>query len=205
MGRASSNKKVARAARAAGKQTSKRTSLAWPLSLVAVIALGAVLIVASRGNQAEAQAPLLGDHWHAAVGLYVCGEFEPNPNDAMQDVSGIHSHGDGLMHIHPFGTRYTGEGANVAAFAETVGMEISDDRLVLPNGEEYTNGDECDGEPGEVQVKVWDSNADQQGRLLEGGFGDYAPRDGSVLTIAFVPEGTDIPKPPSAGTTPTDV
>ncbi len=205
MGRASSNKKVARAARAAGKQKSTRTSLAWPLSLVAVVALGGVLIFASRGERAEAQAPILGDHWHAAIGLYVCGQFQPNVNDAKQDVSGIHSHGDGLMHIHPFGTRYTGDGANVGAWADIVGLEVEDDRLKLANGDEYANGDECDGEPGTVQVKVWNSNADEQGRLLEGDFAGYAPADGSLLTIAFGPEGTNIPKPPSAGTAPSDI
>ncbi len=204
MGRASSSKKVARAARAAGRQRS-RSNLLWPMSLVAVVALGAVLIFVSRNDRAVAEAPILGDHWHAAVGVYVCGDFVPNPNDAKQDVSGIHSHGDGLMHIHPFATRYTGDGANLAAFADTVGMEIEDDRLKLASGEELSNGDDCGGRPGQVQVKVWESNADQQGRLLEGGFADYAPRDGSMFTIAFVPEGTDIPRPPSAGNAPTDI
>ncbi|MBW3573450.1 MAG: hypothetical protein KY450_01115 [Actinobacteria bacterium] len=206
MGRASSNKKVARAARAAGRQSSSRSSLAWPLAMAAVVALGAVLIFVSRGGErAAADPPVLGDHWHAAVGIYVCGDFQPNPNDAKQDVSGIHSHGDGLMHIHPFGTRYTGDGANLAAFADTVGMEITDERLVLPGGQALANGDDCGGEPGVVQVKVWGSNAEQTGFLLDGDFGDYAPSDGSLVTIAFAPEGADIPKPPSAGTTPADV
>lgn len=206
MGRASSNKKVARAARAAGRQSSSRSSLAWPLAMAAVVALGAVLIFVSRGGErAAADPPVLGDHWHAAVGIYVCGDFQPNPNDAKQDVSGIHSHGDGLMHIHPFGTRYTGDGANLAAFADTVGMEITDERLVLGSGEEYANGDDCNGEPGRVQVKVWDDNLDQQGRLLEGNLAGYAPPDGSLVTIAFVPEDAEIPKPPSADTAPSDV
>ena len=205
MGRASSNKKVARAARAAGRQKSARSSVAWPLALVAVVALGLVLIFVSRSDRAVAEPPLLGDHWHAAVGVYVCGEFQPNPNDAKQDLSGIHSHGDGLMHIHPFGTRYTGDGANVAAFADQVGMEVENDRLKLADGRELANGDDCGGQPGVVQLKAWTSDADETGRLVEGEIGDYAPADGSLFTIAFAPEGADIPKPPSAGTTPSDV
>ena len=205
MGRASSSKKVARAARAAGRQTSSRSSLVWPLALVAVVGVGVALILVSRPEKALAQPPLLGDHWHAAVGIYVCGEFQPNPNDVKQDLSGIHSHGDGLMHIHPFGTRYTGDGANVAAFADQVGMEVADDALRLPGGEEHRNGDDCGGQPGVVQLKVWQSNADQNGYLVQGDLPDYAPSDGSLLTIAFVPEGAEIPKPPSADTAPTDV
>ena len=205
MGRASSNKKVARAARAAGRQKSARSSLAWPLALVAVVALGVVLIFVSRSDRAVAEPPLLGDHWHAAVGVYVCGEFQANPNDAKQDLSGIHSHGDGLMHIHPFGTRYTGDGANVAAFAEQVGMEVGPGRLKLADGTELADGDDCGGQPGVVQLKAWADNADQTGRLIEGDIGDYATADGSLFTIAFAPAGADIPKPPSAGTRPTDV
>lgn len=205
MGRASSNKKVARAARAAGRQTSSRSSVAWPLALTAVVALGAVLIFVSRGDRAVAEPPVLGDHWHAAAGVYVCGQFQPNLNDAVPDQSGIHAHGDGLMHIHPFGTRYTGEGANLGAFAETVGMEIEDDRLKLASGEEFSNGDDCGGQPGKVQLKVWASNAEERGFLVPSDFAGYAPSDGSLFTIAFAPEGADIPKPPSAGTAPADV
>jgi hypothetical protein len=41
--------------------------------------------------------------------------------------------------------------------------------------------------------------------MLESDFADFAPQDGELITIAFAPEGADIPKPPSAGTQPTDV
>lgn len=204
MGKASSNKKVARAARTAGRQRSSR-NLVWPIAMAMIVLFGVVLVVFSRPERAIAQPPLLGEHWHAAVGVSVCGTFQPAPNDVKADTSGIHSHGDGLMHIHPFGTRYTGEGANLEAFADQVGLEIGDDRIKLASGEELANGADCGGEPGVVQVKVWENNADEVGRLLEGGFADHAPGDGSVVTIAFAPAGSDIQKPPSAGAVPSDV
>ncbi len=207
MGRASSNKRIARAARAAGRDTEPKQAraLAWPLAMVAVVGLGGVLIFFSVGERAEASAPLLGDHWHAAYGISVCGEFLPPLGDAQQDTSGIHTHSDGLVHIHPFSTRYTGDGATLGAFAGQVGLTLEDDRLDLPGSGEFANGGDCAGEPAEVQVKVWDGVADVEGRLLDADLAGYAPPDGSLVTIAFAPVGADLAKPPSAGTVPDDL
>ncbi len=173
--------------------------------MVAVVVLGSALIFLSREGQAVAEAPILGDHWHVAYGVSICGSFLPPLADAQQDTSGIHTHSDGLMHIHPFSTRYTGEGANLGAFAEQVGLTLEDDRIITPGSDELANGGQCDGEAAKVQVKVWDGAGDSQGRVLEGDFADYAPPDGGLVTIAFAPEGADLPKPPSAGTVPDDV
>jgi hypothetical protein len=203
MGRASSAKKVKRAAQAGGAKSSR--NLVWPLALGAIVVLGSVLIFLSRPKPSEAQPPVLGDHWHVAYGIYACDEFVPPLADARADASGIHTHQDGLIHIHPFSTRYTGEGANLEAFARQVGLELGDDGFQLPGGEAFQNGDDCGGEPGVVQVKVWTGVDDPEGRLLEGDVTQFAPPDSSLVTIAFVPEGADIPRPPSAGTVPGDV
>lgn len=204
MGRASSSKKVARAAKAAGRPGTTK-SLVWPVSIGLVVLLGIGLIFASAtGRQGGADvSPLLRDHWHAAYGVYACDTFLQPVGDAKPDESGIHSHSDGLIHIHPLSTRYTGAGANLAAFGETTALELDDDSITMPNGQTYQDGDDCGGEPGAVQVKVWDGGQGE-GRLLEADFADFAPQDGDLVTIAFVPEGADIPMPPSAGTQPAD-
>lgn len=206
MGRASSSKKVARAAKAAGQPGTSK-SLLWPVSIGLVVLLGIGLIVVSAAGRDSSTraAPILGDHWHASYGVYACGQFLPPLNDVQPDESGIHSHGDGLMHIHPFSTRYTGEDANIEAFGETTGLELSDDSISVANGGTWANGDDCDGEPGVVQVKVWSGLADEEGRLLESDFAEFAPQDGDLVTIAFLPDGEDIPLPESAGVQPTDV
>jgi hypothetical protein len=175
------------------------------ITLIVLLGVGLVAVSAiGRDNDASA-APLINDHWHAAYGIYLCDTFVPSLSDAQADQSGIHTHADGLIHIHPFSTNYTGEDANLAAFAETTGFELEDDSLTMPDGETYEDGDDCGGEPGVVQVKVWTDQADTEGRLLEDGFSDYAPQDGELVTIAFAPEGTELVQPPSAGTQPTDV
>lgn len=205
MGRASSAKKVARASKAAAQPGTSR-SFVWPLTIGLVVLLGVGLIAISaveRENTASA-APILGDHWHAAQGVYACDTFLPPLTDVVADESGIHSHGDGIIHIHPFSTRYAGSDANLAAFGETTGLVVDDDSISV-TGQTFENGDDCDGQPGIVQVKVWAGADDPEGRLLDDGFAELAPQDGDIVTIAFAPDGTEIPKPPSTGTQPTDV
>ncbi len=206
MGRASSSKKVARAAKAAGRPGTKK-SLVWPVSIGLVVLLGVGLIaVSAAGREGGADVePLLGDHWHVAYGVYACDEFLTPVSDAVPDESGIHSHGDGLIHMHPLSTKYTGDGATLEAFGETTALEITDDAIATPSGDTYEDGDDCGGEPGEVQVKVWSGPGDTEGRMLDGAFADFAPQDGDILTVAFAPDGAEIPPPPSAGTQPSDV
>lgn len=200
MGRASSSKKVARAAKAAGRPGTKK-SLVWPATLGLVVLLGVGLIAVSAvGRESGASdRPILGDHFHAAFGVYGCDEFLPPVEIAGADENGIHTHGDGLMHIEPRSTRYTGAGANIGAFGETVAIDLDDDSIVMPGGQTYADGDDCGGEPGVVQVKVWTGPDDTEGRLLEADFADYAMPDNSLVTVAFAPEGAEIPQPPSAG------
>ena len=194
MGKASSSKKVARAARAAGRPGARRSYL-WPFAIGSVVVLGIAGIVASRGSNEDAVAPILGDHWHAAYGIYDCDSFIPPLNDVVQDQSGIHTHADGLIHMHPFSTRYTGAGSNINAWGETTGLVLTD-TSIKAQGIDRENGDSCGDEKGTVKLMVWDGPDDEEGTLIEEDLGSYAPQEFEVLTIAFVAEGTEIPKPP---------
>src|SRR5687767_11743235 len=96
MGKASSAKKVARAARAAGgKRTGQRRSLGFPLIIIGVLVGGLALIAyAATERRAEAQ-PLTSDHWHAAYNIDICGTVQPADSDFNgQDLTGIHTHAD---------------------------------------------------------------------------------------------------------------
>jgi hypothetical protein len=195
MGKASSSKKVARAARAAGRPGTGR-SFGWPLLIGAVVVLGLVLVVVSRGKTEDTVPPELGDHWHAAYGIYDCDAFIAPLTDIKQDETGLHTHGDGLMHMHPFGTKYTGKGANLRNWGETTGLLLTD-HSVKAAGIDRTDGDSCgDAGKGKVQLMTWDSPDDDEGTLITENLAKYNPQEFSVFTIAFVPEGTEIPKPP---------
>src|SRR5437763_10144086 len=91
MGKASSSKKVARAARAGGnRRAGQRRALGFPTTVAVVVVLGLVLVVFAR-NQRNANArPLVntgaagvsGDHWHEPYSIYTCVTDPSTPADA---------------------------------------------------------------------------------------------------------------------------
>jgi hypothetical protein len=125
--------------------------------------------------------PRVGDdHWHAAYQYIVCGVLH-RPAPAW-DGTGVHTHGDGIIHIHPFTRSEEGAGARLVKWFEYGGGILDEDEVRLP-GESWThqNGQECpDGAPGVVQVFV---NGE---RLYD--YMSYIPRDGDRITILFGPE-----------------
>ena len=172
-----------------------------------VVILGTAGIVYSRDQRQPdntrpfaAAAGRPADHWHAAIGYYICGTFVPNLPEG-DDPLGIHGHGDNVVHIHPFGSSSAGKRATLDIYFDTVGADISDDKIQLPGQDTKRNGDRCPDGPGQIRTKVWDKrNPDDPGRIIEGDPSAIRPQDNQLITIAFVPEGTDIPKPPSAPT-----
>lgn len=192
MGKASSNKKVARAARAGGKGSASKAapSWLWPASIGLVVVLGVMLIVLSRGNSADAEAPTFEDHWHEAYGVYICDSYLPQFPDNVQ-FGGIHTHNDGLIHVEPFSSLDTGENATFGRFAEGVGLEVNEaqDKLTLPDGRELEDGDDCNGEPGDLRVL-------DDGEPVEGDPNDIRLADGGVIAVIFAPEDAEIPEVP---------
>jgi hypothetical protein len=197
MGRASSAKKVARANKAARRPGTRR-SFAWPVTITGVVTLGVVLLVFTlRQPEPAVVHPVLGEHWHAAYGIDNCGTFIAPLVDLTQDQTGIHTHGDGLIHLHPFSSAVSGHNANLAVWGLTSGLQLSD-TSIKAQGIDVKNGDDCNGKPGVVQVRVWTGFDDPTGHLLTSEFAGYAPQDQEFLTIAFLPAGDDIPKPPES-------
>ncbi len=172
-----------------------------------VVILGTAGIVYSREQrQPDTSRPLAasagraGDHWHAAIGFYICGQFAPNLPEGT-DPLGIHGHGDNIVHIHPFGASSSGKRARLGIWFDTVDVDATATSLKLPDQDRKRNGDECDNGKGTLQTKVWDSqDPSDPGHIVEGDPRNIRPQDGQLITIAFVPEGTDIPRPPSAAT-----
>ncbi len=218
MGKASSNKKVARAAKAGGSRAraAGERNLLFPVALAAVVILGTLLVFYTRDNrQATAQqAPTVTDHWHSAYGIYVCGEFLPDlPEFEAPQNGGTHTHGDGLLHIHPFSPSRAGENATLEHWFEDAASQlgnaggIQNDSLAVPGGKTYVEGkDTCDGIDGDpiVQVAVWDVVQDAldgkaPDRIVTKDFDKIRlAQNGQAFTVAFMPEGADIPPPPSA-------
>jgi hypothetical protein len=205
MGKASSSKKVARAARTGGGRTRRgSSSWLWPALMAVIVVVGTAGVVYSREQRApDNSRPIAagpgreGDHWHSAIGFYICGEFQPNIS-AAADPLGIHTHDDGVVHVHPFTSRAAGKNAKLGVFFDTVDAKVSSTELRLPGQDTYRNGDKCGDDTANVQVKIWpDRNPDTEGTLFRGDPGDVRLTDSQLITVAFVPDGTDIPKPAS--------
>jgi hypothetical protein len=209
MGKASSAKKVARAARAGGRgaRGGQRRSILFPASITVVCILGVSLILYARTqDKAEALEPGITDHWHAAYGVQICDELLPNLSSGQNDPNGTHTHDDGVMHIHPGAAQEVaraGEDATVQVFLESTGSSISDDSLTIraADGTETTYTEGADDMPcdGQVQVAYW-ANAseanDTDPRIFTEDLADiFFRNDREAFTFAFVPEGDDILPP----------
>jgi len=201
MGKASSSKKVARAARAGGQTSSgPKRQVVFPLSVLAIVLVGVVLVVFARGANQEvaAESPKVGEHWHAAYGIYVCDAFLPPLADVGADTTGLHTHGDGVAHIHPFVSGAAGRNATLGTFGETVGLTFTSDSFTV-NGTTYANGYDCNGQPAEVKMYVWPADdTAAEPTVLTQDFADVKfDRDRLAITLAVVPAGTDVPRPES--------
>jgi hypothetical protein len=201
MGRASSSKKVSRAAGTGGGRTAGRNRpLGWYAAIALVVVLGFTGIFFSRNERrtelasgSDLTPPVANkDHWHAAYGVYLCDEFAPAITD-QRDPYGIHTHGDGVIHIHPFVRSAAGKNATLGKFMDTVKATLTDSKLQLPGGKAYVEDKtKCSGKPGIVQVAV-------NGKVNTVGLRAIRLKDRDLVTIAFAPAGAKLPEPPSAG------
>lgn len=206
MGKASSNKKIARAQRAGSKSTAgQQRGWLYPVSLTLVFVLGILLVVVARsGRDAEATGPpRLTDHWHAAYSVVICDEPQAPITDET-DPKGIHTHGDGVIHIHPFSESAAGNNATLGEFMDASGLDISDDKISVPGGREVVEGtDKCGDADAQIRVARWES-ADlvdsTEPQIFSENFDNIRfIGDREAITVFFGPADADIPVPNSIG------
>jgi hypothetical protein len=152
--------------------------------LFAAASIVAVLVIAglaassfstTNSPRAPGEGAQVNDHWHATLVMEICDEAFTLPESS----GGVHSHGDGLMHIHPFGVHEAGSNANVGRFFDSFPMTAEPDRIQPPGRDLLRNGDACPGrEPGQVLVLV-------NGEDITETFRDYAPSDGDQVEVYF--------------------
>lgn len=157
-------RKVAKAAAAAGQRdVSFASRLGFPALVALVCLLGIAAVFYAWTTRDALASPQQGvDHWHAVYGVYDCTQTGEQkylpPFQSTDDATGIHSHGDGIMHIHPFFELSSGENAQLRHWITEMRVELSSERIVLDTGQELVAGTECaDGSgPAEIKVLHWD-------------------------------------------------
>jgi hypothetical protein len=199
-------------------------SMGWNIAILAVVLVGVLLVVitvsgssSSDGGSgppraANASTGVPGDHWHTYLGVNICGEWLPPVPAFEQPVgtsglnnAGIHSHGDGLIHTHPYVASEEGTNATLGKYADYGDWNVSSDSIDAwaapsgaPNQKSWSNGDTCTfgkykGQPGRI---VWTVD----GKARTGNPSDYKVVDGATLAIGFLPKGAELPFPPDACT-----
>ncbi len=206
MGKASSSKKVARAARAGSTHKGpERRELGFPLAIAVTVLLGSSLVLYARSDNSTAVEPKLGTHWHAAYGIYNCDHWEAPVADNGTDPHGIHTHDQdstadgGIMHIHPFDSSAAGSNATFGMFFDTEGVKASNDQIEFPTGVVLKKGAMCGDKPGVLQVVRFDAdNSATPGEVVLKDFDNVRYRkDREAFTVAIVPEGAEVPRPTS--------
>jgi hypothetical protein len=231
----SSAKKVARlASRGKGKKVRFQGGSVFPIAVAIVVVLGLLAIIYGRQSRPAdgSGAPYINDgsnansHWHAAFGIYICDTFQPKLQGTKEEtgtdangntvylndkfrILGIHSHGDGIIHYHPYSTKSSGNRAKLGVFFDVYDVKLTDSELVLPQdqgGEKWTTKDtKCDGKDTQLRVRVWDhyDKPNDYHDVITDFDNIRIKNDGMVFVVAFTPKGADIPMPDWAAQLPT--
>lgn len=214
MGKASSSKKVARAASIGGGRFRRRqTPWGYFGIIILILVLGVVGTVASRDrrisqiNSNGNTQPTVGTVWNEGYAVYICGKFETAFSTKSSDPQGITTRTEGIIDIAPTVKASAGKNATLGKFATAVGMKLNAAELQLPGGKLYQDGDTCEGQPGHVYVKQFAYTGDTVGQIYNGAKNQlpkldprFVPLDNdAMVTIAFVPKSdvSKIPPPPS--------
>jgi len=216
VGRASSQKKVARAATTGGGRTPGASqSFGWYATLAIVVILGLFLVAFSRNeelNRGQAAAaksatpPVLdSDSWHSSFGVYVCDHWAPSV-PLFETADGITTLGDGVINIRPFTPRASGSNATLGVFVDaaskighgTFKLTSSELQYLAVPGDtnpldtkDWHNGDKCpSGKSGKIEFTV-------NGKVQKGNPTTWKLRDGDYLDVGFVPSGETFPSNPN--------
>ena len=207
MARSAAAKKVAKAAStgAGGKGAGSERNILFPAAMTLVALLGVVLVFIARDQRSDlapAGDPGLEDHWHSAYNIFVCDEIDPTvfANDSEDDRTGIHTHGDGLIHIHPFVSTVTGQYATLGAFFNENQTAFDDDTFQLPNGNILSEEDfTCGGESAEIRVLKWNQLTAEKPVVFTEDLRDVRlNEDGQLVMFAIVDvnkDNSEIPRP----------
>lgn len=144
----------------------------------------------------SAKAPLVGDHWHMAWGVHVCDKYVKLPDATGNDPVGVHTHGDGLIHIHPFKDAAAGKNAVLARFFETENIKVANNSIKLGTTT-YFGGKDCAGKKTKLTVLRWKNRSAKSPEVVTGDPSKIALVDQQMIVFALVPEGAIVPTPPS--------
>ena len=158
------------------------TYVPWVVAGMVIVAFAAMVVALSRQSRPQ-PGPRVGSHRHARYTIEICGKTLPPLPLSAGDV---HTHGDGVIHIHPATAATSGRRANLDTFFRTAKVRLTTSGIAIDGGPSYANGDKCpDGKPG--MVKVLAQGAGNRDFKPVQDFLRYVPSDRDVIRIVFGP------------------
>ena len=167
MGKASSSKKVARAAGlGGGRAYAKRPAWGYYFGVLVLLVLGVVGVyngreyrdgkINSQGNVAPKvhQSP----PWFEGYTIDECGKILPAIK-TNKDPYGITTK-NGVISVSPKVKAAAGTNATLGKFASSIGMQLNAGEIETPGGRLWQDGATCEGKPGHVYVMTWASTAE---------------------------------------------
>ncbi|HEX2785157.1 MAG TPA: hypothetical protein VHN36_16360 [Ilumatobacteraceae bacterium] len=110
--------------------------------------------------------------------MWICGAWLDNAPAFGLDT-GVHSHGDGLVYIHPFTDDEAGDRATLGLFIGRGGWTVSTDLLAVWDGVEHASGSTCPGGRA-ASVRWWVDGVEQHGDPSA-----FRPHNGEVIVLGF--------------------
>ena len=180
-----------------------------PVLFVAV--LGAILLAglvgvfffaSNRESNIDVAPVAAVDHWHVAYLINNCGADLP-ASSQFNDPDGLHTHGDGVFHLHPTNPSASGRNATLGEYFEGANATLTDSEFVTGTNDLFpttmTEEVGCDGQPATLQLAVWDNAFDEtaEPRILTENLADFRFAPGQAITLALLPEGEEPPRPPA--------
>jgi hypothetical protein len=212
MARSSSGRSVARAGATGGGRTYRgQAPVNWYIALVVIVVVGLGSIFYARYEyqhpaSASTIEPQIGTTWFAGFVFDICGKQQPQPaeNTKSAQTVGLVTSGQGVIVIAPVTAAQAGNNATLGRFVGGYpGMVLTSSTIRSPGGKLYTSGDTCPagtpdaGKAGQVQVRYWPTFETKTATAAPPNPGDLKLGQNSLVTMAFVPNGAKIAKPPA--------
>ena len=191
-------------------------SRGWMITTIGLVVVGTLLVFLSYNDRKnlESVGPVVNvDHWHAYLGVNICGTWEPAvPEFEGRDgsmsktglIAGIHSHADFLIHDHPFGSDEAGKKATLGRYLGYAQTVLSETAIKLwpqwaPNVN-FKNGQKCPGQkkPSIVQYKVGRYQKAWPSKAATGNPAAHHIQNGEIIAVYFLPKGSALAQPPGS-------
>jgi hypothetical protein len=188
------------------------------LLVIVLVGLGSVAFAKYHYDQhAAVVEPAVGTTWHAGLSIDICGTTQPVlPASPSSATTGLTSAGGGVLKIAPTSASEAGNNATLGKFASGyTGFTLTNTKIKYPSStsKEYTNGQKCPsgtpdaGQVGQVKARSWllttttnkNHELEQTGGATTVHPADLKFADRQLITVGFVPDKAELPKPP--GTT----